>query len=170
AARVPLHVEHVERERPDGRERREGEGAAIEEDVVQRLAPSAPLDCRRRNREGEGHPRSEQRRAGDRPDGADGDRAEIELEREGLTRAYQRDDRHQAADVVAGPEDEACDPCRTTDQADQADDGREALREGEESRTVSGVRARLAALVRGVGLNRPRYWHLVIAVVRNCDE
>src|SRR5207237_10834820 len=52
-ARIALHLEQVQREGADSRQRGEREGADVEEHVVQRLPPGAPLDRRSRKRERE---------------------------------------------------------------------------------------------------------------------
>ena len=124
--------------------------------MVQRLPPGAPLDRRSRQRERERGPGAEKGGTGEGAHCADGDRAEIELEREGLARSDERDDGNQTADVVAGAEDETGDAGCATDQTDETDDGRESFREREEGRPMDCVRPRMASFVHGVGIDRPR--------------
>ena len=169
-ARIALHLEQVQREGADGRQRREREGADVEEHVVQRLPPGAPLDRRSRKRERERGPGAEQGGTGERAHCADGDRAENEFVRQGLARSEERDDRNQTADVVAGAEDEAGDAGCATDQADEADDGSEALREREKGWTVHGMRARMAPLVRRLSVDRTGQRDDMVAVLRDRDK
>ena len=73
------------------------------------LALRAPLDDADRHGERERGPRPEERGAGERADGADGDRAVVELERERLPHADERDHGEQADHVRRGAEDRADD-------------------------------------------------------------
>src|SRR5205823_12238713 len=143
------------------------ERADVEENVMQRLAPGAPLDGRGRDRERQSGTGAEQGRARERTHGADGDGAEIELERERLPGADERDDRDHSADVVVCPEDEAGNSGPGADQADKPDHGGQALGEREKGRTVNGMRAWVPTLVRRMGLDLrwSRQTHLVVAIV-----
>ena len=101
------------REDARGGERSERQRADVEEHLVRPDPLRAPVDDRDRDRDRERGPRPEQRRAGDRADGAQRDRAAADLvadgQRDGLADADERDDREQARDVGRAAEQEPVD-------------------------------------------------------------
>ena len=124
------------------RERRERERADVEEHVLEAGTAGAPLDGGDRHRERQGDPRPEERRTGERADGADGDRAGLlHLERERLADADEPDDGDQADDVRRLAEHGAQNPGGRTEGADEADEERQGARHGEEPRCGRRVRA-----------------------------
>ena len=89
------------------REAGEREGADVEEELVDRRAPRAPLHRRGGDGERQRRLRAGDRGSGQRTDRADGDRASVELEGERLAAGDERDDRQQAEDLGRRSEDEA---------------------------------------------------------------
>ena len=116
---------------------------------MQRGAAGAPLDDRDGQSERQRGAVVEQRGAGERADGADGDRALDlgELQGQRLAAADEREDGEQADVVGALAEDEPGDAEPDADDADGGDDEREARREREEARSDHPARPRLAALL-----------------------
>ena len=95
-AQAPLEAG---REDPGRGQRGQRERADVEEHVVDRRAPCAPLDDGGRDRERDRCPRTEERRARERTDGGDRDRAVVDLQRESLPDADQDHQGDQPEDV-----------------------------------------------------------------------
>ena len=132
-----LEAEHEDARR---RKRRERQRADVEEHAVDLLALCAPLDDADRHGEDEGSPGAEERGSGERADGADRDRAVIELERERLPHADERDHGEQPDHVRGGAEDRADDARGDADGADEPDEHAETQRELKEPRAAGRVR------------------------------
>ena len=167
---VPAQVED-EAAASDGERQR----ADVEEHAVERRAPSAPLHGDRRDREREGGARAEERGAGERADGADRDRAAVvDLERERLADADERDEREQPDDVVptsqkTTPTTPAAIPATLT-SADE--DARAAARADRKRGPLQRVR-RAGAAGSGCGpARRARRGAArdVLALLRHCGE
>ena len=152
------------------RERGQRERADVEDHVVERRPPRAPLHRGDRDRQGERGADAEQRGAGDRADGADRDRAVVDLERERLAGTDERDECNQPEPVRAVRRDHAERAGHEADGADDPDEDRKTPREREEARAVHRVRPRVAALEVGNALGGRGQRHDVVAVLRNRDE
>ena len=130
-------------------ERRERHRADVVDDRVQRVPPRAPVDDGDRHRERQRCAIVEERRARERADDADRQRALDlgQLERQRLPGADEREHGEQADVVGAVAPDEAGSARADADDADRRDDEREALRELEEGRAVQRPRLRRAPLL-----------------------
>ena len=165
-AQRAVEAEHEDARR---RQRRERQRADVEEHAVDLLALCAPLDDADRHREHERGPRAEQRRAGERADGADRDRAVVELERERLPHADERDHGEQPDHVRRGAEDRADDARGDADRADEPDEHAEPQRELEEPRAAGRVR-RVPPLLLRQRLGDARERLPVVALLGHGDE
>jgi hypothetical protein len=133
---------------------------------VERRARARSTRPRDRDRQRERGARAEERRAGDRADGADRDRAVVDLERERLPAADERDDASSRSSRAwpKSAEHAAAMPTTLTSPTRAR-----AAREREEARPVQRVRpgggARAPGAPRG-----GRQRRTVVAVLRHGDE
>ena len=110
-------------------ERRQGQGADVEEDVVQRRAACTPLDGHACEREWQCGSEAEERSRRETAHGADREhgRSFVGLERESLPHSDEPDHREQAQEVLGCPREREADDARPdTDRADETDDQAEA--------------------------------------------
>ena len=82
-------------------ERGERDGAGVEDQLPQLQAPGAPVRGYGRDRDHERGSRAEERRAGERADDGDRDPAFVDVQRQRLAAADERDDHDEPEQVVA---------------------------------------------------------------------
>ena len=133
------------------------------------LALRAPLDDADRHGHRQRRSRPEERSARERADGADGDRAVVELERERLPHADERDHGEDPDHVRGGAEDRTEDARRDAEERHEPDEQAEAGRELEEARAAGRVR-RVPALLLRQRLRDARERLAVVAFLGHGDE
>ncbi len=116
--------------------RGERERSDVEGDVVERVPACAPVDDGARDRQRQGGTVVEERGAGERSHGADGDRALDHVERQCLADRDEGGDCEQPDHVPARPGEEAGDAGAGAGEADDRDDRCEPAAQGEERRHV----------------------------------
>ena len=140
AAEPAAEVEDAARSEP-----RQGQAADVEEHLVYRRAPRAPLHHARRHGQEQRHTHVEQSHAGDRADCADRDRAVVDLDRDRLPDRNENCDRDDPSPVdVTVLEYRGGDTRADADDADKGDQRRHSEREREEVGVLGSVRAWMA--------------------------
>ena len=165
-AEAVVEAEHEDRGRS---ERGERERADVEEHAVDLLALCAPLHDADRDRDCKGGSRPEERGTRERADGTDRDRAVVELERERLPHADERDHGEEPDHVRRGAEDRADDARSDAHRADEADEHAESRRELEEPRAAGRV-GRMAPFLLRECLRNARERLSVVALLGHGDE
>src|SRR5207245_10601583 len=116
------------------RERSEGDGPDVEEDLGRREATKSPVDGAGGYGEREGRAWAEERRAGEHADRADREGAVVELEGDEVRDGDEPGDGEQAEDVVARAEDGSERAGGDADPGDERHGGPDALPQGGRAR------------------------------------
>ncbi len=133
------------------------------------LALCAPLHDADGHGDCKGGSRPEERGTRERADSTDRDRAVVELERERLPHADERDHGEEPDHVRRGAVDRADDARSDADRADEADEHAESQRELEEPRAAGRVR-RMAPFLLRECLGDARERLAVVALLGHGDE